>query len=293
LTEGDRRTPSGLWILIALLAVMWSANFIFAKIALRELPPFTLALIRFSMAGMFILPVYLWKKGLPQADPVLRRYALICVTLVGINQLAFVLGLNLTSVAHSALILSTSPIWVLLMSKVVGHEQIRPSKLVGLGIAVAGVGVLQWNNRAGHESSVLGDALVWVASLSWSAYTVASKSARAHLDGLTMNTITYGGTALAFLPLTVWLTAAAPLSSLSAAVWASLLYMAVFPTLIGVAIYYHAMRYMPASRISMVSYAQPVLATVFAVSVLGESFSKPVAIGGALVLAGVIWTERA
>ena len=293
MTEGYERAPARLYVMLALLAVLWSANFIFAKIALRELPPLTLALTRFSLAGVFILPVYWWKKGIPDTDARFWKYFVVCVSFVSLNQVTFVSGLSRTSIAHAALILSLTPIWVVLISRIVGHERIQPSKLMGFAIAIGGVGVLQTRHGAAGESTFLGDLLILAASITWGAFTVATKAAREHFDGLTMNTITYGGTALAFLPFTLWAGAQVDVGALTWKVWSSLVYMAIFPTLIGMGIYYHAMRYMPASRLSMIAYFQPLLATVMAVFLLDESFHQSVAIGGALVLAGVVWTERA
>lgn len=292
--EGEQRMPARLWGLIALLAVVWSANFIFAKIALRELDAMSLAMLRFSLAGVIILPVYLWKRGVPTWLSKQDWFFLFISALsIGGNQLAFVQGLSRTSVAHSALILALTPVWVLLMSRILGHEAITAAKLTGFAIAVAGVGVLQARHSAGNTSTVLGDFLILIASILWAAYTVASKAARERFDGLTMNTITYGGTALVFAPMTLWFGRNVDFGGLSLGAWGSLLYMAIFPTLVGVAIYFHAMRYMPATRISMVAYAQPLLATVFAMAALGERISQSVILGGVLVILGVIWTERA
>lgn len=293
MTDANQRVPARLYPLLALLSVLWSANFIFAKIALRELPPLTLALARFSLAGMFILPVYVWKRGLPETDARFWKYFAVCVSFVSLNQLTFVSGLSRTSIAHAALILSLTPVWVLLLSRIAGHERLQPSKFLGFATAIVGVGVLQSRHGEGGESSFLGDLLILGASVTWGAFTVATKSARKHFDGLTMNTITYGGTALAFLPITLWAGSYVDIGALSWKVWSSLLYMAIFPTLVGMGIYYHAMRYMPASRLAMVAYLQPLLATLMAVFLLGESFHSSVAIGGVLVLAGVVWTERA
>jgi drug/metabolite transporter (DMT)-like permease len=292
LSEPGQPAPAKLYGLLALLAVVWSANFIFAKIALREMTPLMLALTRFSLAGLFILPVYGFTRGVPTTDARFWRYLAACVVFVSGNQIAFIAGLSRTSIAHAALILSVTPVWVLLLSRLAGHERIQPSKLLGFGMAILGVGVLQTRHGPGQESSFAGDLLVLVSSLTWGAFTVVTKAARQHFDGLTMNTITYGGSALVFLPVTAWSWWSAGGGALSWLVWSSLVYMAIFPTLIGMSIYYHAMRYMEASRLAMISYFQPLLATVMAVFLLGETFNRSVAIGGVLVLAGVVWTER-
>jgi drug/metabolite transporter (DMT)-like permease len=83
------------------------------------------------------------------------------------------------------------------------------------------------------------------------------------------------------------------LSKASAEAWLSLIYMAVFAAVLAYLIYYYALTYLPASRVSAVSYLQPVVATLFAVGFLGERISAVLIIGGILVLTGVVITERA
>ena len=66
-TEGSSRLSQRslrikLYSLIALMVLFWSLNFIVAKIALRSFPPLLLASLRTTLAALFILPVYLWKR---------------------------------------------------------------------------------------------------------------------------------------------------------------------------------------------------------------------------------------
>jgi drug/metabolite transporter (DMT)-like permease len=74
--------------------------------------------------------------------------------------------------------------------------------------------------------------------------------------------------------------------------WASLVYMAVFPSVVCYSIYYYALTYVPASRVSAFSYLQPLLAIVMAIPLLGEHPTKSLVAGGALVITGVFLAER-
>jgi drug/metabolite transporter (DMT)-like permease len=68
--------------------------------------------------------------------------------------------------------------------------------------------------------------------------------------------------------------------------------MALFPSLVCYLIYYYALKFIAASRVSAFSYLQPLLATVMAVMVLGEEVTGGLAAGGALILSGVFVAER-
>ena len=69
--------------------------------------------------------------------------------------------------------------------------------------------------------------------------------------------------------------------------------MAVFAGVLAYLIYYYALQHIPASRVSAVSYLQPLGATVLAELLLGEIVTATLLIGGILVLTGVYVTERA
>jgi drug/metabolite transporter (DMT)-like permease len=107
-----------------------------------------------------------------------------------------------------------------------------------------------------------------------------------------VNTVAYLGGAAAMAPLTLSLAAGFPFGTVTARGWASLLYMALFPSMVCYLIYYYALTHIPASRLSAFSYLQPLLATLLALALLGERISGGLAAGGALVLAGVYLTER-
>jgi drug/metabolite transporter (DMT)-like permease len=68
--------------------------------------------------------------------------------------------------------------------------------------------------------------------------------------------------------------------------------MAVVSSVLCYIIYYYALSHMAASRVSTVSYIQPLLATLLAIPMLGEYPSTSLMAGGALVFAGVFVAER-
>jgi drug/metabolite transporter (DMT)-like permease len=68
--------------------------------------------------------------------------------------------------------------------------------------------------------------------------------------------------------------------------------MAIFPAVLSTLIFYYALTYIPASRVSAVLYLQPLVATLLAIPTLGEPVTWALAFGGILVLSGVYLTER-
>jgi drug/metabolite transporter (DMT)-like permease len=106
-----------------------------------------------------------------------------------------------------------------------------------------------------------------------------------------VNAVAFVGAARVLAPLTVYM-AWDGLGRVSAAGWLSLLYMALFPSMVCYLIYAYALEHIPASRVSLFSYVQPVLATSLAIPALGERLGVGLVAGGALVFTGVWLAER-
>jgi drug/metabolite transporter (DMT)-like permease len=285
-----------LYVLILLMVVFWSGNYIVGKVALREFPAMLLIGWRLLLAGLMILPLY-WLQSRQEGFRVPREDwpLLLCLGTVGValNQLFFVVGLSRTSVAHSALIVALGPLLVLLMAAAMKQERITVRKAAGMSIALAGVFILK-TSETRHEGGPtwLGDLCVFVSQLVFAVYTVYSKRLTARYSAVTVNTFGYVAGALMLLPVTLWGSAGFPYTRVSALAWASVLYMALFPSLLAYLIYYHALKFVPASRISAFAYLQPVLATAMGVFLLGERLTGSLLVGGTVIFSGVYLTER-
>ena len=291
-----RPSEARLYSLLGLMLLFWSLNYVIGKVALREFPPVLLTCLRTTIAGAFILPIYLWREyGKRSAWTGRELGGLVLLGIYGViaNQLFFVLGLAWTSVAHAAVIMTLMPILVLLLAAFLGEERITARKVIGMIIAAAGVGVLQLERKGGSGATLLGDFCTFLCGISLAIFTVRSKQLMKRFGSLTINSVSYIGGSMALAPLTIWLSLRYGVGRASAAAWWSVAYMAVFSSVLAYFIYNYALTYMPASRASAISYLQPLGATLLAVLLLGEPVTTLLAIGGILVLTGVFVTERA
>ncbi len=107
-----------------------------------------------------------------------------------------------------------------------------------------------------------------------------------------MNAFSYSVGAFTLAPLSIWKAPAVKLAAISSTAWLGLAFMAVFSSVISYLIYYHALTFIPASRVAAFSYLEPVLASLLAFAFLGEPVTRSLFMGGALVLGGVWVAER-
>ena len=284
-----------LYLLLTVMVVFWSANFIVSKVALRRFPDLLLVGLRTAMAAVFMIPVYRWHErtsGRTWTRAQLPKLIVLGFIGVALNQMFFVLGMARTSVGHASILVGTIPLMVLAISTLAGHERFTAAKLAGIASAVAGVSILQIGSAHGKGPSLLGDLFIWLSGLTFALYTVFGKQFTRTHGAVTVSTLAYFSGALVLAPVTIWTGAAFSFTQVDAAGWMSLLYMAMFPSVVCYLIYFYALTYLPASRVSAFSYLQPLIATLLAVPVLHEPITGYLLGGGALVLAGVFLTER-
>lgn len=288
-----------LYGLLLLMVFFWSANYIVAKVALREFPPLLLSGLRVALAGLLMLPVYWWEGRRTTDDRWGRADFLLLVVLgfcgVALNQLFFVVGISRTTVAHSAIIISLGPVLVLLIAASMKLERMTARKLAGMLIAIGGVAVLKAfpADAAGEARATwAGDLYIFLSGLAFALFTVFGKRITGRHSAITVNTFAYVSGAVILAPVTIWQATLVPLSRISPGGWACLAYMALFPAVICYLIFYYALTHTAASRVASFSYLQPLFATLMAVLILGERLTAPVVTSGLAILGGVYITER-
>jgi drug/metabolite transporter (DMT)-like permease len=286
--------------MVVLMTVFWSLNYIAAKIALRSFPPILYACIRMILAGALMFAIYLvWVRKQRQAAiskwpwrDLLILSAIGVLGMVG-NQILFVAGLGLTSVAHASLVIATTPVLVLLLAWMRGQEQLSRLKIAGMAMAIGGIGVLNLApGRSARGASVLGDLLIFLCALSFAFYSVLGKERMRKFGAIPVNALGFGISALLLLgPVSLW-GREFDYAAVPAMGWWMLAYMAGIASVLCYIIYSTALEHLPASRVASFSYAQPFIASLAAWWLLGEPVTLPVAMGGLMVLGGVWLTGR-
>jgi len=287
--------------MIMLMVLMWTANFIAAKVGLRELDPWTLAPLRVELAMLLMAVTFFATarrgnapaKRTPFDRKDLRRFFVMALFGVAANQMLFTVGINYTSVGHSSLIIGTGPITILLASRLMRLELLTVNKLLGMVLSFAGVMVLALEKGMSLQAGTLkGDLIVLSGSLAFACYTVLSKRIAPKYDTFTMNLYLYLAGAVIVLPLAVWRAWILDWGAVGWQGWGGLAYMALVGSVLAYLIYYWALRHMAPSRLAAFTYFQPILATISGMLLLGEELTHNLLTGGVLVLVGVYLAER-
>jgi drug/metabolite transporter (DMT)-like permease len=283
-------------------------NFIAAKVGLRHLPAPMMASFRVFLAGMTMAPVYFLCLRLPTFAQTARArdrgfsgrdlWTFVYLGFFGVvvNQLCFTLGLRYTSVSHAAVIVGMGPVYALILAVLSGLEKATVHKIVGMGIALVGVGVLaSENGLSPHSSSLMGDAITMTGSLGFAMYVVLGKRVAAKYDALTMTAFNHFAGAVLVSPIVFYesmrMGGWSQWRQVPGSAWCAVLYMAVFSSAVAYVVYFWLLQYLEASQLTAFTYLLPVLATILGIVWLGERGSLVQVVGAVLALFGVYWVE--
>jgi drug/metabolite transporter (DMT)-like permease len=267
-------------------------TFPIAKIAVNSIEPFTLALLRFGIASVAMLLIIIATgrvRKIERGDWL--RFVMIGLLAVPLNQLLFLYGLKFTTAGRSALYYGATPIFVFLMAILYLNEKVTPLKIIGIAASFAGVAVILRGGRM-DEGMLFGDFLVILAVIAWAAYTVFGKSLLRKYGSLTVTAYALIIGTLAYLPIGIIPAIRFDYSQVPDAAWLSLLYIAIMTSVVSYSIWYWALARMEASKLAIFQNLQPVFAAILSMLVVSETFGFDFYLGGALVIGGVLITQR-
>lgn len=285
-----------LYVLLTLMVLAWSANFVIAKFALRELPPFALLFLRVAFSNALLLALY-FTSGQRRRQPLRagdwRWFALLGLFGIAMNQTGFTVGIYYTTVAHSSLIIATTPIYVLLLATWMKLESFTGLKVAGLALAFVGVVVLTSEHGFGFGSpTFLGDVVTLGGATAFALFTVYSKRVSRRYDTLTLITFIYLAGMVVVVPLAGWQLLDVNWQQVTWRGWLGAAYMAAVASVAAYMIFYYALTKISATRVIAFSYLQPLIATLLGILILGEQLTPFLLTGGPLVLLGVYLAER-
>ena len=278
------RTPL-LALLIGVLGVSWAA--IFVRLA-GEAPALTIAAYRLLIAAAILLAVVIAARALGKL-PLPPRSSLPLLALSGVFLAAhfwsWFASLERTSIASSVVIVGIQPLLGALLAFALLRERPAPREYAGLAVAIAGLICIAAADLARGLEFFIGDLLAFLAAFCVAASQTIRRKTRHEAGALPYSAVVYIAAAVA-----LWLAvliARPPLSGFDADAWAFILLLALIPQLVGHTALNFALGHLRVVTVGLAILGEPLLATLYAIPVLGETPPAGVLVGGPLILAGV------
>lgn len=281
----------GAILALVLVMTIWGTTYIVTKVAVREIPPLTLAALRFFIMAVALLPFAAAAGGLKRLPKPFPMGTLVLMALVGfvLYYGAFNYALAYGSAAQGALIQALLPAAVALGAIIGLKEKPSPRRMLGIALAVGGVVliVLTGEREAASPNPLLGGIYMFLSVVLWAVYTVLAKRLSAADQTVVLAVVATIGTVLQLPLVLVELDELPSPGEVSPQAWMSVAWLGLAASAFAILVYNRALRVLDASLVGTYINLVPIVGLVSAVLFLGETLHGWQVVGAVLALAGM------
>jgi drug/metabolite transporter (DMT)-like permease len=286
----------------AFLAItFWGASFVATKIALRDVSPLTVILLRFGLGVIVLACVVAARRqfALPRKSD-LGWLILLGLNGITVHQLLQANGLVTTSATNSGCMVALIPVFSALLAWLIIHEPFGPLKVLGLAFATCGAFLVisrgQLSRGLLNIPAAPGDFLMLLSAPNWALFTVLSKRIVSRtqrvLSPALMLTYVMAFGWLAILPLFLGARGWLDFPRLTVAGWGGILFLGVLCSGAAYTFWYDALEAAGASQVAAFLYLEPIVTVIVAATFIGEKATWATLVGGTIILFGVWLVNR-
>jgi drug/metabolite transporter (DMT)-like permease len=263
LTVITRPSPGRIYFFLILTTVFWGGSFLFTKIGLREIPPPLFVLTRFTLATLIMLIVF--ARRLPSFNKGILRRGVIVGTALGLTNISFVFGIQGTSISRAGVLNNLFVLFIPLITKVVWKDRIGRTNLAGIALAAGGIWLLATSGGAGFNR---GDLVSTVCALFIACHIITVSKVLRDDDVYLVSTVQFA--TVAIIAGIAALLVPSPAFSVTAAGMMTVVYCAIFPTVICFTLQNTFQRYVTPTRAGLIYTLDPVWSLLAGLFILGE-----------------------
>lgn len=278
------------------MTLIWGFNFIIVKTTLSEISAGAFMAARFMIAGALLWAIVRWRQGgfgIPRAD--WGKVALVGVIGTTIYQPLFLNGLALTKASNSALILASTPAFIVLLNRFIRGERFAARGWIGIALSFAGIGLIvaSGGDLMSDSRALWGDILILGATFCWSVYSVLTAPLLKQFSPLSVTALStlFGTVPLVLISLPALV--AQPWADVSVSGWSGLLYSAVFAIVIAYIIWNVGVQRIGGARTAIYNNLTPVIATLAAALFLNEPLTVLKITGAIIIFIGLYLARTA
>ncbi len=283
--------------LMIVATFFWAGAFIAAKLGVYELSPVVLTFLRMGIAALVIFPFMVKKLGPNWKIKKGELKFILATSIVGMvgYHMFFFTALQYTTASKASMINATNPLITAVLASLFASEKLTPKKIAMLLLALSGVVYII---TAGSLQALLsfdlnkGDFIMFCGTMLWATYGIIVKKAVPILGPLKLSTYTFAFGALIMMPFALYDFATTDALTVGIAPYMAVLYMALFPTVLGYSIQQMAIAEIGPSKASLFINLVPIMTTVLAVIFLKETIETYHIIGAGMIITAVILYNR-
>lgn len=279
-----------------LVALIYGANFSIAKVVLDDgyIAPLGFILLRVTTGViLFTLLHLLWiRERVARAD--LWRLLLCGLFGVAINQMFFFMGLKLTQPIHASLLMTTTPILVLVISSFLIKENITLRKILGVILGAVGAVLLlsQGKHVAWNGAGLTGDLLVLINATSYAFYLVLVRKLMLRYNPITVVKWVFVFGWLFVFPFGIGDLRSVDWTSFHIWIWLAVIYVLIFTTFFTYLFNAYALSVVSPLVVSFYIYLQPLLAAAIALLMGQDQLDWVKGVSALMIFSGVYLVSR-
>jgi len=279
---------AALVLFVGIVAVSFASIFI----RLAEAPPLIIAAYRLGLASLVIGPVALIRSG-QELRALSRRdllYLVIAGVFLALHFGLWIASLSHTTVASSVILVTMSPLFVGLLSHLLGMDRITKGILGGILLSLLGSVAIGYGDFALGGGALWGDILALGGAVMVTGYLLVGRRLRQRLSLLPYVSLTYS--AAAAVTVILCLFTGERFTGYSSTTYLMFILLALLPQVIGHSAFNWALGYLSAPFVSVTILGEPVGATILAYLILKEVPTVLKIAGGAMILFGIYLASR-
>ena len=286
------RSPNTLaHVALLVVALIYGGNYLIAKVVMdgAYVKPLGFVLLRVITATtlFWLIALFAPRERIARSD--WKIFALCGLTGVAANQSLFFSGLDLTTPIHASLIMTTSPMLVLVFSYLILHERITSRKIIGILIGCAGAVILMTlgTTVTARLDYLLGDLMIFLNATSYALYLVLVKRLTARYAPLTVIRWVFTCGLALVLPLGFHQVTLIEWATFTTNTWLSVAYVLLCVTFLAYLLNIFALKRVSPNTVSIYIYLQPLFASLLSVAFLDEGLSLVKVVSAVFIFTGV------
>jgi len=274
-------------------AILFGASVVAVRVAVQDIPPLTLAILRFGQGGFLLLLLLLiWARDLLRIRGSDIPYLLLLgVIFFTIFPVTFNISLRLTEASRGALMLATMPLWSVLLAGAAKKERLSTRQMCGVLLTFAGVGIVLAERGVtfvGTSLSLAGDALMLVTALCGAVYGVLAKRMLTRYNAMTVTAYTMMFGTLLLVPAAFLEDPCSAVARMRTDTVMLVLFLGIFGGAIGYFLWTFALTRLSPTQVAVYVNLNPMIATLLGATLLAEKLTGIFIAGFVAVLGGVL-----
>jgi drug/metabolite transporter (DMT)-like permease len=284
-----------LWTGLLVLYLVWGSTYLGIAVAVKTIPPFFMAAIRFAIAGGILFGWSIAREGRTFAAPSRREWrdsVIVGALLLGTGMGFVSLGEKTVPSGITALLIGMMPVWVAIFGRLFLGERLPRLAMAGIAIGFGGVAILAGPSAIGGSGALepLGLVAIIISPMSWAAGSLFA-SHRAILPSrplvATGAQMIAGAAVLVVLGVFHGELGQLHLDAIAPDSIVALVYLTGIGSLLAFTTYGWLLRVAPLPWIATYAYVNPVVAVFLGTVVLGEPIEPRTLVAGAVIVTAV------